>query len=56
MVLLYTELGSEVEFIAVKSKANGHWGFPKGQMEKGESEEETANGNRYLALASGGGG
>jgi len=40
--VVYRKLGSEVEFRAVKSKVNGHWGFPKGQMEKGESEEETA--------------
>ena len=40
--IVYRKLGPEVEFIAVKSKANGHWGFPKGQMEKDENEEETA--------------
>ncbi len=26
--IVYRKLGSDVEFIAVKSKANGHWGFP----------------------------
>ena len=40
--IVYRKLGPEVEFIAVKSKANGHWGFPKGQMEKDENEKETA--------------
>lgn len=28
--------------MAVKSKENGHWGFPKGHIEKGETEEQTA--------------
>lgn len=40
--IVYRKYGSEVEFIAIKSKANGYWGFPKGQMEKGENEKETA--------------
>ncbi len=40
--IVYRKYGSEVEFIAIKSKANGYWGFPKGRMEKGENEKETA--------------
>lgn len=40
--VIYRNLGKEVEFLAVKSKANGHWSFPKGHMEKDESEKETA--------------
>jgi bis(5'-nucleosidyl)-tetraphosphatase len=32
----------EIQFLSVKSKANLYWGFPKGRMENGESEEETA--------------
>ncbi len=40
--VVFRKLRAELEFLAVKSKANGHWGFPKGQMKKGESEEETA--------------
>lgn len=27
--IVYRDLGSEVEFIVVKSKVNGHWGFRK---------------------------
>ena len=40
--VVYRKLRTEVEFLAVKSKINGHWGFPKGQMKNDESEEETA--------------
>lgn len=40
--VIYIQSGIDVEFLAVKSKANGHWGFPKGHMEAGESEKETA--------------
>lgn len=29
-------------FLAVQSKVHGHWGFPKGHVEAGETEEETA--------------
>lgn len=41
-VIVYRNLLNEIEFLAVKSKGNGHWGFPKGHMEKGETEEQTA--------------
>lgn len=40
--VIYRKSGIDVEFLAVKSKANGHWGFPKGHMEERESEQETA--------------
>jgi bis(5'-nucleosidyl)-tetraphosphatase len=40
--VIYRKLGEEFEFLVVKSKANGHWSFPKGHMEKDESEKETA--------------
>ncbi len=29
-------------FLVVKDMAHGNWGFPKGHMESGESEKETA--------------
>lgn len=41
-IVVYRLIDSEVEFLAVKSKPDGHWGFPKGHMEEGETEEETA--------------
>jgi len=40
--VVYRETDSTIEFLAIKSKAHGDWGFPKGHMEKGESEQETA--------------
>jgi bis(5'-nucleosidyl)-tetraphosphatase len=40
--VIFRMSGEALEFLAVKSKENGHWGFPKGHMEKGETEEETA--------------
>lgn len=40
--VIYRKSGEVLEFLAVKSKTNGHWGFPKGHMEKEESEKETA--------------
>jgi len=40
--VVYRKLGYEIEFLAVKSKEKGHYGFPKGHVEKGETEEETA--------------
>lgn len=40
--VIYRKTGEILEYLAVKSKTNGHWGFPKGRMEKDESEKETA--------------
>lgn len=41
-VIVYKNFSEEIKFLAVKSKDNGNWGFPKGHMEKDESEEQTA--------------
>jgi bis(5'-nucleosidyl)-tetraphosphatase len=30
------------EFLTIRSEKYGHWGFPKGHVEKGESEHQTA--------------
>lgn len=40
--VIYRISGEALEFLAIKSKINGHWGFPKGHMEKDETEKETA--------------
>lgn len=40
--VIYRNFKGKTEFLTVKSKAHGHWGFPKGHVEKGESEEDTA--------------
>lgn len=46
-VIIYRQEAGEIEFLAVKSRGNGHWGFPKGHIEKGESEVETASREVY---------
>ncbi|MCL2485066.1 MAG: NUDIX domain-containing protein [Endomicrobia bacterium] len=40
--VLYKICEGEPLFLLVRSKRNGKWGFPKGHIEKGESEIETA--------------
>lgn len=40
--VIYRRINGGLEFLAVESKVNGHWGFPKGHVEDGESEKETA--------------
>ena len=39
--VVYTEDGTDRKYIIIRS-TGGHYGFPKGHVEKGESEEETA--------------
>ena len=40
-VVIYSKIGENLECLIISDK-NGHWGFPKGHVEKNESEEETA--------------
>lgn len=40
--VVYNLNGNEVEFLIIKHKSGDHWGFPKGHVEEGESENETA--------------
>lgn len=40
--VVFRQEGKELRFLLVKNKNGRHWGFPKGHMEKGESEEQTA--------------
>ena len=40
-VVVFTYVASEVRYVLVQSR-NGHFGFPKGHTEFGETEEETA--------------
>lgn len=39
--VIYRIAKNNIEFLAVKSKTDGHWGFPKGHVEGYESEQET---------------
>ncbi|HZK71553.1 MAG TPA: NUDIX domain-containing protein [Clostridia bacterium] len=41
-VVIYRRIGGNLEFLSVSNRNDGHWGFPKGHVEKNESEEETA--------------
>ena len=41
-VVFWRQKGGPTLFLLVKNRNGRHWGFPKGHMEAGESEEETA--------------
>jgi len=40
--VIYRKKENKLEYLTVQSKAYGHWGFPKGHIEEGETEKETA--------------
>ncbi len=40
--VIYKTVNNKPVFLLVHSKRNGRWGFPKGHIEKGESEIDTA--------------
>ena len=39
--VVYTEIDGIIKYVLIQS-VEGVWGFPKGHMERGETEEETA--------------
>ena len=39
--LVFTRTEAGIQYVLIR-QTNGDWGFPKGHMEPGESEEETA--------------
>lgn len=39
---MYRKKNSEIEILLLKHKFGGHWSFPKGHVEKGETEVQTA--------------
>jgi bis(5'-nucleosidyl)-tetraphosphatase len=41
-VVIYRKIGVNLEFLSISNRSDGHWGVPKGHVEKNESEEETA--------------
>jgi bis(5'-nucleosidyl)-tetraphosphatase len=45
--VVYRIKEGNVEFLAVRSEAYSHWGFPKGHVEAGETEHETAKREIY---------
>lgn len=40
--IVYRKNGEQVEVLLLQHKNGGHWAFPKGHVEKKETEEETA--------------
>ena len=40
--IVYRQRDSWVEVLLIRHKNGGHWAFPKGHVEKQETEEETA--------------
>ena len=40
--LIYAEHDGETHILLLKHRCGGHWSFPKGHMEAGETEMETA--------------
>lgn len=41
--IIYRKYHGNTEILLIKSVKSGHWSFPKGHVEEGETEEETAN-------------
>lgn len=40
--VVFRQIGEEKRFLLIKNKRSTHWGFPKGHVEEGETDEETA--------------
>jgi tRNA nucleotidyltransferase (CCA-adding enzyme) len=40
--VIYRKIDGILEFLTISHRNDGHWGFPKGHVEKNESEEDTA--------------
>ncbi len=40
--VVFRQIGEEKRFLLIKNKRSTHWGFPKGHVEDGETDEETA--------------
>ena len=39
--VVYTKIAGMIKYVLIR-QTNGSWGFPKGHMESGETEEQTA--------------
>lgn len=40
--IVYRIINNEIRYLLIKNKRSANWGFPKGHMERGENEKETA--------------
>ena len=39
--VVYRNIGGMIRFLLIKNRRSAHWGFPKGHVEPGETDEET---------------
>ena len=40
--IIFSEGQEDYEFLLIKHRKGGHWGFPKGHVDEGETEQQTA--------------
>lgn len=40
--VIYRQFNGETRYLLIKNKRSAHWGFPKGHIEAGESQKDTA--------------
>ncbi len=40
--VIFRKDGDEIRYLLIRNRRSAHWGFPKGHVEPGETEEETA--------------
>ena len=40
--VVYRNIGGMIRFLLIKNRRSAHWGFPKGHVEKGENDHQTA--------------
>ncbi len=40
--VVFRRIFEEYRFLLIKNKRSNHWGFPKGHMERGETQQQTA--------------
>ena len=40
--IVFRKINDEYRYLVIKNKRSAHWSFPKGHVEKGETDEETA--------------
>ncbi len=40
--IIFRRENGVLKFLVVQEKSGGHWGFPKGHVDQGETEQETA--------------
>lgn len=41
-IVIFKSIEGEIRYLLIQSRTHGDWGLPKGHVEKGETEEETA--------------